>query len=70
MKQLGCAMVLLPATIITRQLLTNAWNSWCIVLIIVLATRTGAQDSGDTEVTGELKGMDMSHSTYHLDAFD
>ena len=75
MKQLGCAMVLLPATIITRRLLTNAWNSWCIVLIIVLATRTGPQDLEDTEVTSELpaqvlKGMDMSHSTYRLDAFD
>ena len=27
MEQLGCAMVLLPATIITRRLLTKVWNS-------------------------------------------
>ena len=27
MKQLGCPMVLLPATIITHRLLTNVWNS-------------------------------------------
>ena len=48
MKQLGCAMVLLPATIITRRLLTNIWNSWCVVLIIILAPRIKAQDLKDT----------------------
>ena len=68
-------MVLLPATIITRRLLTNAWNSWCVVLIIALATRVGAQDLEDTEVNSDLPaqvlaGMDMSHSSYRLDAFD
>ena len=75
MKQLGCAMVLLLATIITCQLLTNAWNSWCVVLIIALATRAGAQDLENTEVNSDLpaqvlKGMDMSHSSYCLDAFN
>ena len=54
MKQLGCTMVLLPVTIITRRLLTNAWNSWCVVLIIVLAARVGAQDVEDVEVTSDL----------------
>ena len=54
MKQLGCAMVLLPVTIITRRLLTNAWNSWCVVLIIALATRARAQDLEDTEVNSDL----------------
>ena len=68
-------MVLLPVTIITCRLLTNAWNSWCVVLIIALATRAGAQDLEDTEVNSDLpaqvlKGMDMSHSSYRLDAFD
>ena len=75
MKQLGCAMVSLPVTIITRQLLTNAHNSWCVVLIIALASRARAQDLEDTEVTSDLpaqvlKGMNMSHSSYRLDAFD
>ena len=37
-KELGWALVLYPAAIITRRLLTNAWSSWCVVLIIVLAT--------------------------------
>ena len=68
-------MVPLPVTIITRRLLTNARNSWCVVLIIALASRAGAQDLEDAEVTSDLpaqvlKGMDMSHSSYHLDAFD
>ena len=44
MKQLGCTMVLLPATIITHRLLTNVWNSWCVVMIIVIATKVRAQD--------------------------
>ena len=75
MKQLGCAMVLLPATIITRRLLTNAWNSWCVVMIIVLAARVGAQNIEDAEASSDLpaqvlEGMDMSHATYCLDAFD
>ena len=68
-------MVLIPVTIITNRLLTNAWNSWCVVLIIALATRIGAQDLEDTEVSSDipaqvLAGMDMSHSSYRLDAFD
>ena len=68
-------MVLLPVTIITSRLLTNAWNSWCVVLIIALATRAGAQDLEDTEGNSDLpaqilKEMDMSHSSYRLDAFD
>ena len=68
-------MVLLPATIITRRLLTNVWNSWCVVLIIVLATRIEAQDLEDTEVNSDLlaqvlAGMDMSHGSYCLDAFN
>ena len=75
MKQLGCTMVLLPATIITRRLLTNAWNSWCVVMIIVLASRVRAQNIEDTEASSDLpaqvlEGMDMSHATYRLDAFD
>ena len=62
-------MVLYPATIITCRLLTIAWNSWCVVMIIVLATRTGAQDLEDTEASGNLPnqmlaGMDMSHGMY------
>ena len=75
MKQLGCAMVLLPATIITRRLLTNVWNSWCIVMIIVIATQVRAQDLETPAKTDELppqvrKGMDMSHQAYQLEAFD
>ena len=68
-------MVPLLITIITRRLLTNACNSWCVVLIIALASRARAQDLEDAEVTSDLpaqvlKGMDMSHSSYHFDAFD
>ena len=68
-------MVLLPATIITRRLLTNIWNSWCVILIIVLATRIEAQDLEDTEGNSDIQaqvlaGMDMSHGSYRLDAFD
>ena len=68
-------MVLLPATIITRKLLTNVWNSWCVVMIIVIATKAGAQDlesiiEPDELPAQVLKGMDMSHETYRLDAFD
>ena len=75
MKQHGCAMVLLPATIITRRILTNVWNSWCIVMVIVIATRVGAQDLGNSEDPDNLpaqilKGMDMSHEAYSLEAFD
>ena len=68
-------MVLLPVTIITRRLLTNAWNSWGVVLVMVLIARVGAQDLEDTEANSGLpaqvlKGMDMSHGSYRLDAFD
>ena len=74
-RELGWALVLYPAAIITRRLLTNAWNSWCVVMIIVLATQTGAQDLEDIEVSSippnqVLAGMDMSHGSYRLDAFD
>ena len=62
-------MVLFTVTIITCRLLTNAWNSWCVVLIIALGTRAVAQDLEDTEVNSDLpaqviKVMDMSHSSY------
>ena len=75
MKQLGCAMVLLPATIITRRLLTNIWNSWCVAMIIVIATQARAQDLETLAETNELppqvlKGMDMSHQAYRLNTFD
>ena len=68
-------MVLLPATIITRRLLTNVWNSWCVVMIIVIAIKAGAQDLESTKESDDLpaqvlKGMDMSHETYHHDTFD
>ena len=74
-KELGWALVLYPAAIITRRLLTNAWNSWCVVLIIVLATRIEAQDLENTETNSDiptqvLAGMDMSHGSYRLDAFN
>ena len=44
-------------------------------MIMVLATRTGAQDLEDTEASSDLPtqvlaGMDMSHGFYRLDAFD
>ena len=75
MKQLGCAMVLLPTTIFTRRLLTNVWNSWCIAMIIVITTEARAQDIETLTDTNELppqvlKGMDMSHQAYRYDAFD
>ena len=74
-RELGWAMALYPAVIITRRLLTNAWSSWCVVMVIVLATQTGAQDLEDMEVgtvppNQVLAGMDMSHGLYRLDAFD
>ena len=42
MKQLGCAMVLLQATIITRRLLTKVLISLCVTMIIVVATQVRA----------------------------
>ena len=68
-------MALLPTTVITRRVLTKIWTSWCVILIIALATRAGAQDPEGTEANSNLpvqviKGMDMSHSSYRLDAFD
>ena len=68
-------MVLLPVTIITRWLLTNACNSSGVVLVMVLIARVGDQDLEDTEANSGLpaqvlKGMDMSHGSYRLDAFD
>ena len=68
-------MALYPAVIITRRLLTNTWSSWCVVMVIVLAAQTGAQGLEDMEVSSEppnqvLAGMDMSHGSYRLDAFD
>ena len=44
MKKLGCANVLLPATIIPHRMLLNAWNSWCIVMLVVIVTEASAQD--------------------------
>ena len=46
-------MALYPAVIITRRLLTNAWSSWCVVMVIVLAAQTGAQDLEDMEVSSD-----------------
>ena len=68
-------MILLPTTTITRRLLTNAWNSWCIVMIIVIATEARAHDLETLTDTNNLppqvlKGMDMSHKAYQFDAFD
>ena len=68
-------MILLPTTIITCRLLTNARNSWCIVMIIVIATEARAQDLEKLTDTNNLppqvlKGMDMSHEAYCFDAFD
>ena len=45
-----------------------------MVMIINLAARVRAQDVEDAEASSDLpaqvlKGMDMSHSTYCLDAF-
>ena len=75
MKQLACAMILLPATIITRRLLTNVWNSWCIVMIIIITAKVRAQDIETLTETDKLhpqvlKGMDMSHQAKHFDVFD
>ena len=46
-----------------------------MVLIIILATRIEAQDLEDTEANSDLPtqvlaGMDMSHGSYRLDAFN
>ena len=62
-------MALLPVTIIIRWLLTNAWNGWCMVLIVVIVTGAGAQDRRALEANGGLptqvlEGMEMSHSSY------
>ena len=74
-RELGWAMVLYPVDIITRRLLTNAWSSWCVVMVVMLTAQTGAQGLEDMEVSSEppnqvLAGMDMSHGSYRLDAFD
>ena len=68
-RELGWAMALYPAVIITWRLLTNAWSSWCVVMVIVLAAQTGAQDLEDMEVSSVppnqvLSGMDISHGSY------
>ena len=68
-------MILLPTTIITCRLLTNARNSWCIVMIIVIATEARAQDLEKLTDTNNLppqvlKGMEMFHKAYRFDAFD
>ena len=44
-------------------------------MIIVIVTRVGAQNIENSEDSSDLpaqvlKGMDMSHATYRLDAFD
>ena len=64
-------MVLLPATIIPRRLVTNAWNSWCIVMLIVIATEARAQNLETLTGTNGLppqvlQGMDMSHEAYRF----
>ena len=74
-RELGWAMALYPAVIITRRLLTNAWSSWGVVMVIALVARARAQDLEDNETNSSLpaqvlKGMDMSHGSYRLDAFD
>ena len=62
-------MALLPVTIIIQWLLTNAWNGWCVVLIVVIVMGAGAQDCEGLKANRDLpaqvlKGMDMSHSSY------
>ena len=75
MKKLGCAMILIPATIVTPRMLLNTWNGWRIVMLIIIITGASAQylesppgvDSLPPQVR---KGIDMSHEAYHFRAFD
>ena len=52
-RELGLAMALYPAVIITRRLLTNAWSSWCVVMVVMLTAQTGAQGLEDMEVSSD-----------------
>ena len=75
MKRLGCAMVHVPATIVTRRMLLNAWNGWFIVMLIIIITGVSVQDPGSTPNGDGLppqvrKGMDMSHKAYRFGAFN
>ena len=75
MKKLGCAMVLVPATIVAHRMLLNTWNGWCIVMLIIIITGASAQDMESPPGTDGLppqvrKGMDMSHEAYCFGAFD
>ena len=75
MRKLGQAMVLIPVTIEAYRLGIPAWNSWCIVMLVIIVTGTRAQDPSSHPSTDSLplqvhKGMDMSHDAYRFEAFD
>ena len=68
-------MVLVPTTIVTRRMLLNAWNGWCIVMLIIIITGVSVQDPGSTPNVDGLppqvhKGMKMSHEAYRFESFD
>ena len=75
MRKLGQAMVLIPVTIVASRLGIHAWNSWCIVMIVIIVTETCAQDPSSLPSTDGLpllvrKRMDMSHDVYRFEAFN
>ena len=61
-------MVLLPTTIIAHRMLLKAWNSWCIVMLVVIVIEASAQDPEALTVIDRLppqcRGLDMSHEAY------
>ena len=64
-----------PTTTVTHWWLKYVCNNWCAILVITLASKAGAQEVEDAGVTSDLpeqvlQGMDMSHSSYRLDAFN
>ena len=66
-------MVLLPATIIACRILLNAWNSWCIVMLVVIVIEASAQDpealTGIDRLPPQCRGLDMSQEAYRFVVF-
>ena len=74
-KQLSRIMNLPWGTIAIQGKLAFPRKSWWILMMVMTITGAKTQDPGVSEIKGDLplqvlEGMDMSHASYKLEAFD
>ena len=75
MKQLDRAMFFIQVTVAAYRLGIHAWNSWCIVMLVIIPTGIHVRDTSTLPDTDSLppqvhKGRDMSYDAYGFKALD